>query len=218
MQKIDAKSSAVTRWAFSGAAAAAWILAVLAGMAWLWSYASHPGAPLSVPRTWPVDTALTLDRQAPTLLFVLHPKCPCSRASIAELSRALSMCKVLPALHIVIVKPDGAAPGFERSDITQSASALPGATSFIDEGGVEAKRFGVSTSGHVLLFDPGGNLLFSGGITPARAHEGDNAGRSSLQRLLAGQTSNVSETPVYGCSVTDTSSQESESCPQCLQK
>jgi hypothetical protein len=218
MQKIDVKSSSVTRLAFSGAAAAAWVLAVVAGMAWLWNYASHPGAPLSVPMVWPAGTALALDRQTPTLLFVLHPKCPCSRASIAELSRALSMCKVLPALHIVIVKPDGAEPGFERSDIAQSAIALPGATAFIDEGGVEAKRFGVNTSGHVLLFDPSGSLLFSGGITPARGHEGDNAGRSSVEQLLAGKTCSVSQTPVYGCSITAPSSQEAEPCPRCLQK
>ena len=53
-----------------------------------------------------------------------------------------------------------------------------------DDDGAEARRFGAETSGQTLLYDEHGALLFSGGITGARGHAGDNAGRASLVALL----------------------------------
>ena len=51
-----------------------------------------------------------------------------------------------------------------------------------DDDGAEARRFGAETSGQTLLYDARGALAFSGGITGARGHAGDNAGRASLRR------------------------------------
>ena len=56
------------------------------------------------------------------------------------------------------------------------------------------------TSGHALLFDRDGHLLFSGGITPARGHEGDNFGASAIAARLAGRPA-PAETPVFGCPI-----------------
>jgi hypothetical protein len=53
-----------------------------------------------------------------------------------------------------------------------------------DDSGREAGRFGAATLGQTLLYDADGSLLFSGGITAARGHAGDNAGRSELVSLL----------------------------------
>ena len=52
----------------------------------------------------------------------------------------------------------------------------------LDPGGAEARRFGVATSGHVLLYDTRGDLIFSGGITPGRGEQGDNAGPGGVAR------------------------------------
>jgi hypothetical protein len=54
-----------------------------------------------------------------------------------------------------------------------------------DEGGVEARGFAARASGDVLLYSPAGKLLFQGGITGSRGHEGDNYGLSRLADLLA---------------------------------
>jgi hypothetical protein len=70
-----------------------------------------------------------------------------------------------------------------------------------DQGGVEARRFDVEGSGHVLLYAPSGKLLFSGGITPSRGHEGDNAGRSAIVSLILRGHAPVDHTPVFGCSL-----------------
>ena len=58
----------------------------------------------------------------------------------------------------------------------------------------------MATSGHALLFDRDGRLLFRGGITPARGHEGDNFGASAIAARLAGRPARA-EAPVFGCPI-----------------
>ena len=73
----------------------------------------------------------------------------------------------------------------------------------LDPDGREARRFGVKGSGHVLLYEPSGDLVFSGGITPSRGHEGDNPGRSAVIDLINGGRAAVHRTPVFGCPLLD---------------
>jgi hypothetical protein len=68
-----------------------------------------------------------------------------------------------------------------------------------DEDATQAAVFGVAVSGQTLLYDAAGRLIFSGGITDARGHSGDNAGRGALVSLLNGRASTVTRTPVFGC-------------------
>jgi hypothetical protein len=70
-----------------------------------------------------------------------------------------------------------------------------------DVDGLEARSFGAATSGQTLLYDKRGALLFSGGITGARAHQGDNVGRRSLVALLNGGPNERPGTSVFGCSL-----------------
>ena len=68
-----------------------------------------------------------------------------------------------------------------------------------DIDGALAKRFSIQTSGHALLYDSDGKLLFSGGITGGRGHAGDNEGRQTLTSFLEDGTSPSATRPVYGC-------------------
>jgi hypothetical protein len=70
-----------------------------------------------------------------------------------------------------------------------------------DADGSEARRFGAETSGHTLLFDPNGSLLFSGGITASRGHAGRNAGESAIIAAVNGKRTDRTGTPVFGCSL-----------------
>ncbi len=82
-----------------------------------------------------------------------------------------------------------------------------------DEEGLLAQKFGVETSGHVLLYDGNGQLLFSGGITGLRNHEGANAGRDALLAFSQGQSHRLKETPVFGCLLYDRSAKcQAENC------
>jgi hypothetical protein len=62
--------------------------------------------------------------------------------------------------------------------------AIPGSRVLLDAGGVEARRFGVTTSGTCLLYSTSGKLLFSGGLTQSRGHVGPNRGRDLLTQCL----------------------------------
>ncbi len=72
--------------------------------------------------------------------------------------------------------------------------------SWSSEDGDEARRFGAATSGHVMLYDAAGRLHFSGGITPARGHEGDSLGRDAVIDLIeAYRSAGRRCSPVFGC-------------------
>ena len=54
----------------------------------------------------------------------------------------------------------------------------------MDKEGSDAAALGATTSGQVMVYAVGGKLLFGGGITDGRGHEGDNAGSEAVLALL----------------------------------
>jgi hypothetical protein len=159
----------------------------------------------------PTHGALTLAAHGPTLILFAHPRCPCTRASLAELRRVLSPFTGKVAAHVVFFHADPDSGGFAATDTYKLAQSIPGVVVSLDPDGRDAERFGVTTSGHVVLYGDNGQLLFSGGITPARGHEGDSPGRQRLSELLARETTQASAKgeattipvvgAVYGCSL-----------------
>ena len=115
----------------------------------------------------------------PTLVLLAHPQCSCTRATLEELGEVLARAEHRPKTYVVFLKPSSFANGWEMTDLWQTAARLPDVTVVRDDDGREASRFGAATSGQTLLYDTRGALLFSGGITGARGHAGDNAGRRS---------------------------------------
>jgi hypothetical protein len=57
-------------------------------------------------------------------------------------------------------------------------------------------------SGQVLAYDGQGRLAFNGGITASRGHEGDSAGRSAVEAMLAGRR-HAATAFVFGCLLFD---------------
>jgi hypothetical protein len=105
--------------------------------------------------------------------------------------------------HVLFYQPDGFTDEWAQTDLWQSAAAIPGVTVSRDESGIEARRFQAETSGQILLYDTGGRLLFSGGITASRGHSGDNAGRRAIVSLLTEGAAERDQTLVFGCSLFD---------------
>jgi hypothetical protein len=183
---------------------ALWVLVVGAGTFFLWGYENAPGVKAnSTPSAFPAESGILHDGARPSLMMFAHPHCPCTRASLAELSRLMTVARGRIAAHVLFIKPDGAGAGWVESDLWAGAAAIPGVRVAADEGGREAARFGAGTSGLTLLYGADGRLLFSGGVTAARGHEGDNAGRDALAGLLTSETGEASETPVFGCQLFD---------------
>jgi hypothetical protein len=150
---------------------------------------------------FPRSSAILLVSDKLTLVFFAHPHCPCTRASLHELDRLLAGTQNRVSATVVFTIPDGVPAGWEQGDLWNSAKGIPGLTVIRDQGGREAHRFEVEGSGHVLLYAPTGKLLFSGGITASRGHEGDNMGRSAIVSFILDDQSPLSHTPVFGCSL-----------------
>lgn len=130
-----------------------------------------------------------------------HPHCPCTRASIGELNRLLTRCQGPVAVHVLFIQPKDVVLEWTETALRKSAEAIPGVEVKLDPNGEEARHFGAESSGFLVLYGVDGELLFSGGITAARGHAGDNAGENVIVALLNGQATELKHTAVFGCSL-----------------
>jgi hypothetical protein len=118
--------------------------------------------------------------------------------------------------YVLFLQPAQSDANWEDTGLQRSAAAIPGVKVRSDVDGVEARRFGAETSGHTLLFDRDGLLLFSGGITEFRGHAGDNTGERAIESLVNNQPPARTATFVFGCSLADPRSQigDKARCPK----
>jgi hypothetical protein len=185
-------------WSLIGVA---WLSALAVGGRVLWSYSFTPGQAAIAQVRWPAASRLPLDPHRPTLVMMAHPHCPCTRASVGELTSLLQRLHGHLSTHVVFVLPSGMPPDWEKTDTWRSAQGIPGVKVWTDVDGVETARFGGRTSGQVLLYDPEGRLLFSGGITPQRGHPGDSAGQERIVSLVATGKADAATSRVFGCAL-----------------
>lgn len=178
-----------------------WIIFVGAGFLGLARYDSAPGAlGEQTPNQWPASSNLSRASGLPTLIVMLHPRCPCSRATLDNLARAMPQIIGKAQVHLIFVNPDAKRP-LEDGALLHMAANIPGSDIFHDQSGHEAQLFGALTSGETLLYSSEGVLLFHGGITLGRSHEGDNPGLSRVVSLVEHGTGKRSRTPVFGCAL-----------------
>jgi hypothetical protein len=191
-----------TRRKALGAWITLWAFVCFGGMALLWRYkatAGDPGAPLS---TWPTSSGLARAPEAPTMVMFMHPHCPCSRASVGELAEVMRRVPDDVLAYAVFSVPDGIdedPDAWAHGELWSKASAIPGVQPIVDREAKLAAAFGVETSGHVLVYDDAGELRYSGGITGARGHAGDNLGRARVVSLLSTGTADSDHGRVFGC-------------------
>lgn len=182
---------------------ALWLAVVSGGTVALWRYSMTPGDPGNPPAHWPQDSTIPLARNGHTLVMLVHPRCSCSRASLAELAKVMTRTDFDAEAWVLFLKPAGFAEDWEKTELWRRAHEIPRVTAVLDPEGREAKLFGARTSGQTLLFDANGRLVFAGGITAGRAHEGDNIGESRLISLVTEGQADADHASVYGCELTD---------------
>jgi len=184
-----------------------WLLVVGIGLSVLFSYENTPGVAAHPAASWPVDSQIQRAPGRATLVMLVHPHCPCSRASIGELALLMAQSQGRLTAYVLFLKPAGFSNNWEKTDLWHSAAGIPGVQPIVDYDGVEARRFHATTSGQTVLYDAEGRILFSGGITLARGHAGDNAGRSAIVSLVNAKIAEQTETPVFGCPLFDDNSE-----------
>ena len=183
------------------AVAVVWLACAVLGLYVLWSYDNQPGVAATASSKWPSASHLAAASDGPTVVFVAHPQCTCTAASLGELAEALARTTTKPKTYVVFIKPSSMPEGWEKSDLWKTASSLPNATIVRDDDGREAEIFGAATSGQTFVYDAAGALQFSGGITGSRAHAGDNEGRSSVVAVLNHLERRRPTTNVFGCAL-----------------
>ena len=178
-----------------------WVFIVGVGWTMLSQYENAPGQAQASPEHWPKFSKISRTAGLPTLVMFVHPHCPCTRASLGELAILMAHCRNRLRVNVIFLKPEKLTEDWAKTDIFQRAAAIPDVKTKVDEDGLEAKRFGASTSGQVLLYNADGRLLLSGGITASRGHSGDNAGRSAIELLVLKGGVERRQFPVFGCSL-----------------
>ncbi len=172
-----------------------WGALLLLGMGGLMMYQMKPGTQLPAPSRIPGSLQSTL----PSLKLFIHSECPCSQATLSDLERIEADARGRLDISIYFEIPEGS----EHSPLVARAKSIANCRVIIDHEGHFARLYGAATSGFAVLFDSGGKKIFQGGITAARAHEGDNAGQDAVLQFLAKGTVPVKTTPVFGCSLGD---------------
>lgn len=191
-----------------GSAVILWAVVAGGGLVAMNSRAARPGESGIPPSRWPARSDLPFHPRVANLVMFLHPMCPCSRASIDSLEHLLTRCGDRVHATVVLVQPDDAEFTVADSPLIGHLSDLPGVSVRVDRCARQTELFDAHTSGHVVLYDPQGQKLFSGGITIARAHNGDNDGLTAVQSWISTGSARLSTAPVYGCPLTTNSNGE----------
>src|SRR4030095_1780852 len=178
-----------------------WLVVSGAGFKHLLDYEQTPGLAANAPLVWPRGSKIQPGSALPLLLVFVHPHCPCSRATLSELASIMTKCEGKVSATAVFYHPEEAGANWAKTDLWRSAEAIPGVTVCSDPDGTEAARFRVRTSGQGVLYDATGKLTFSGGITGARGHFGDNVSRGQVIALVTNGDTTATRCPVFGCPI-----------------
>jgi hypothetical protein len=177
---------------------ALWLCTCAGGLAFATWRSAQPGLAAAAPRMLPAALATPGDTRAQLLVFA-HPQCPCTHATFAELERVLARTHARVHVRVWFYADETRAETWTHSAAWKVAAAIPGVEVLADPRGTLAQSLGVATSGALLLYDERGELVFDGGITPARGHEGDSDGQIALLAALDGRHTQLVTTPVFGC-------------------
>jgi hypothetical protein len=179
-----------------------WAGAVAAGFLVLQAYERAPGTATASPSTWPGGEAVALHPTRPTLLVFFHPQCPCSHSTLDGLEHLVTdLGSDAVAATVVLYRPAVVPEDWVDESVARRARRLPGFRTVEDVEGVLTRRFAATTSGHVALYAPDGRVLFTGGITGARGHDGRNAHRDALAGAVRTGVPVPDPRPVFGCPI-----------------
>jgi hypothetical protein len=132
--------------------------------------------------------------------MAVHPLCPCTDASLAELgdllARSHGACDAL-VLEYQPLRPNNewpaSAPTRELGGVSVPVRR--------DPAGKLAVALGAKTSGHVVFADATGAARFHGGLTLSRGHRGRSPAQDAILDFLAGRSPKLASAPVYGCAL-----------------
>ena len=183
------------RWGW--AAVLIWPVLMLPGFAAVEWYATAPGRLADPPASWPAAAGVERNHPNYTVVMLAHPWCPCTRASLRELGRLMAQIDGHAEAIVLFADPEGT--DWNGTGLWSLAEGIPGARVLADRDGALADTFGAYTSGQVVVYDRDDALVFNGGITRARGHDGDNQGRMAIAEIVLDGSAATATADVFGC-------------------
>jgi hypothetical protein len=177
----------------------AWAAVIVGGFGALLAYEFRGGKQSAPPVKAAGAVAKWLGNKPFHLVLALHPKCPCSRASVAELERLAAQCGADFDITVLVTAPLDAGDDWVEAPLVREARERLHATIVHDANGALAGELGMRTSGAVVLLDSQGQSHFFGGITSSRGHEGDSAGADAIRDIVGGRLPSSDCSAVFGC-------------------
>lgn len=178
-----------------------WAAAVAVGVCLHAGAESSPSDGGGGPHVLPPIAALKTPPGVPLIAMALHPRCPCSPASVDELE-ALAGRSFQPVTVVVLVST----PAQDSEEWDEAFDRISGKLSSMrvikDRAGAIAASLGMHASGATLIYDSAGRLVFSGGLTLARGMAGANpAAIEAMKRAGCSEAALPVDThsPVFGC-------------------
>jgi hypothetical protein len=195
-----------------------WIGLLSAGLRTIARYDNAPGHPGEPPAVWPAASRVEKSISRYALIVMAHPKCPCTRATLAELERLLVRVPDRVRTSVVFSEPGASEEEVRESELWRSAAAIPGVSVLYDPHGVETAKLGGRVSGHTVLYTSRGDLVFSGGLTSSRGLQGESTGTRAILNSIAEGRNVFVRTPVFGCSLRDPDAEELKNDPAWRQR
>ena len=197
----------------------AWLCCCAAATAWVTIYSHTPNDAGAAQPKLADGGLIQLDQARPTVVMFVHPRCPCTQASVEGLARLQRKFQDRFALRVVFNVPRGMAPDWHQSTLWDSVGRLPDCERLVDMGGHITNQAGAETSGTVALYEPDGRLVFWGGVTASRGHAGDSPGSDALASYFKDKPFPV-QTDIFGCQMSGPDdlrceTKPTEHCPFC---
>ena len=184
-----------------------WGSTIAFGMSWIHRYESTPGPEMLAACEWPADSSIRFTPGRINIVMLAHPRCPCTHANFDEMQRLLNHFDDQAAVHVLFWTPSNASSEWKQTDLWKRAVSMDGVCAHADEAGVEARRFGATTSGHVLVFRGDGTRVYTGGLTTARGQSADGQAAAAICKLIDKDLPARTGLPVFGCPLYDASTQ-----------
>jgi len=198
-----------------------WCTGIATGFALLFAHGAKPNLQVPSANCWPCDVEIERLKDVSTLLFFVHPQCPCTFASLAELERVVAQPDISLQIIVILDCPTEKLDEWLQTAVAKRAKGISNARILVDSDGQLASKFRASVSGQCLLYSPNGKLVFQGGLTASRGHEGESFGQALLIQMLSLraptelESRQPQEVPVYGCELVLSHSSSIPPAPCC---
>lgn len=178
-----------------------WAFVLVAGTVALNVYGLTEGPRGAAPTEWPTELGERTARLG--MVVYAHPRCPCTRATLWESAELVAASEGELQVEVLFYVPEGEPASWAHGDLWSIAQETPNTTPRVDPGGRLAAAHGALTSGHCRVYGPGGALLFDGGLTASRGHQGTSAGERAIRAHVRRQPTDTTTTPVFGCGISE---------------